>query len=237
MIATIVNVIAIIIGGTVGVLFGNKIEERFTKAIMVVMALITAVIGIQSSVQTSNTLILVVCLVLGTVIGVAIKLDDKINDAGEKIKEKLSDSKFATGRFGDAFVTASILFGVGSMTILGSIQAGINHNYSILFTKSVMDCVSAIAFSAALGPGVIFAAIPIFVVQGALTLLAGIVEPFLTQEVINEMTAVGGPIFLGMAINILELRQERIKLGNMIPAIFLPILYFPIADLLVGLFG
>lgn len=237
MIATIVNVIAIIIGGTVGVLFGNKIEERFTKAIMVVMALITAVIGIQSSVQTSNTLILVVCLVLGTVIGVAIKLDDKINDAGEKIKEKLSDSKFATGRFGDAFVTASILFGVGSMTILGSIQAGINHNYSILFTKSVMDCVSAIAFSAALGPGVIFAAIPIFIVQGMLTLLAGIVEPFLTQEVINEMSAVGGPIFLGMAINILELRQERIKLGNMIPAIFLPILYFPIADLLVGLFG
>lgn len=236
MIATIVNAIAIILGGAIGTLFGNKINERFTAGIMTCMAMITAIIGIQGAVGTSSILIVVICCVLGTIIGTALRLDERINSSGDKLKEKLEKTGFTKGRFGDAFVTATLIFGVGTMAILGSIQAGLNHDYAILFTKSIMDFVTALAFSAAMGPGVIFAAAPIFVFQGLITLLAGAAQPLLTKEVITEMSAAGGPVFIGMAINMLELRKERVKIGDMIPSIFIPIVYFPVADLINRLF-
>ena len=228
MLATVVNAIAIIIGGIIGSLFGNRINEKYTKGIMLCMSMIVAIIGIQGAVATSDILCLVICCVGGTVLGTALRLDDAINSSGDRLKQKLSSTPIGKGSFGDAFVTATLLFGVGTMAILGSIQAGINRDYGILFTKSVMDFVSAIAFSAALGPGVIFSAVPIFLFQGLITLIAGVAEPYLTKEVITEMSAAGGPIFMGMAINMLELREERIKIGDMIPAIFLPIIYIPL---------
>ena len=232
MIATVINAIAIILGGTIGTLFGNKINEKYTKGIMTVMALVTASIGVQCAVGSQNILIMVLSLVIGTVIGIALKLDERINSSGDALKAKLSGTKLGSGKIGDAFVTSSVLFGVGTMAILGSIQAGLNKDYSILLTKSIMDFASAIAFSAALGAGVIFSAVPVFILQGTVTLLASVVQPLLTAEVITEMSAVGGAIFLGMSCNLLELRKERIRVGDMLPAIFLPVLYFPLAALL-----
>ncbi len=231
MLGTIVNCAAIIAGGLIGTLFGNRIGERYTKMLMTVMALITAVIGLQSALGTANMLIVVVCMVLGTVIGIALKLDDRLNNSGDKIKAKLSGTKLGQGRFSDAFVTSTLVFAIGAMAILGSIQAGLNHDYSILFTKSIMDFTSAIAFAAALGPGVLLSALPILIVQGSITLLAGVAEPFLTSEVVTEMSAAGGVILFGMALNLLDVCKERIKVGNMIPAILLPIIYFPLAHL------
>lgn len=231
MLGTIVNCAAIIAGGLIGTLFGNRIGERYTKMLMTVMALITAVIGLQSALGTANMLIVVVCMVLGTVIGIALKLDDRLNYSGDKIKAKLSGTKLGQGRFSDAFVTSTLVFAIGAMAILGSIQAGLNHDYSILFTKSIMDFTSAIAFAAALGPGVLLSALPILIVQGSITLLAGVAEPFLTSEVVTEMSAAGGVILFGMALNLLDVCKERIKVGNMIPAILLPIIYFPLAHL------
>ena len=231
MLGTIVNCAAIIAGGLIGTLFGNRIGERYTKMLMTVMALITAVIGLQSALGTANMLIVVVCMVLGTVIGIALKLDDRLNNSGDKIKAKLSGTKLGQGRFSDAFVTSTLVFAIGAMAILGSIQAGLNHDYSILFTKSIMDFTSAIAFAAALGPGVLLSALPILIVQGSITLLAGVAEPFLTSEVVTEMSAAGGVILFGMALNLLDVCKERIKVGNMIPASLLPIIYFPLAHL------
>lgn len=231
MLGTIVNCAAIIAGGLIGTLFGNRIGERYTKMLMTVMALITAVIGLQSALGTANMLIVVACMVLGTVIGIALKLDDRLNNSGDKIKAKLSGTKLGQGRFSDAFVTSTLVFAIGAMAILGSIQAGLNHDYSILFTKSIMDFTSAIAFAAALGPGVLLSALPILIVQGSITLLAGVAEPFLTSEVVTEMSAAGGVILFGMALNLLDVCKERIKVGNMIPAILLPIIYFPLAHL------
>ena len=231
MLGTIVNCAAIIAGGLIGTLFGNRIGERYTKMLMTVMALITAVIGLQSALGTANMLIVVVCMVLGTVIGIALMLDDRLNNSGDKIKAKLSGTKLGQGRFSDAFVTSTLVFAIGAMAILGSIQAGLNHDYSILFTKSIMDFTSAIAFAAALGPGVLLSALPILIVQGSITLLAGVAEPFLTSEVVTEMSAAGGVILFGMALNLLDVCKERIKVGNMIPAILLPIIYFPLAHL------
>ena len=235
MIATVVNCIAIIAGGLIGTVFGNRISQKYTDGIMTVMALITFIIGIQGAVGTNNILVVVVCAVLGTVIGIAMKLDERINNSGDALKARLAGTKLVRGRFGDAFVTATLLFGVGTMAILGSINAGLNQDYSILFTKSIMDFSSSVAFAAALGPGVIFSAVPIFIFQGGITLLAGVAEPFLTAEVITEMSAVGGPIFMGMSINLLGLREERVKVGDMLPAIFMPIIYFPIAAFITSI--
>ena len=236
MIGTIVNSAAIVLGGLIGSLFGEKIGERYTKPLLTAMAFVVAIIGIQGAIGTSSILIVVICMVIGLVVGIALRLDDRINGLGDKIKDRLAGTKICKGQFSDAIVTSSLIFCVGSMAILGAIQAGLNKDYSTLFAKAVIDGVSAIAFSAALGPGVILSAIPVFIIQGAITLLAGVSEPYLTSEIITEMSAVGGPVFLAMSVNMLELRQERIKIGDMIPAILMPIVYFPVAELLGKLF-
>ncbi len=236
MIGTIVNSAAIVLGGLIGSLFGEKIGERYTKPLLTAMAFVVAIIGIQGAMGTSSILIVVICMVIGLVVGIALRLDDRINGLGDKIKDRLAGTKICKGQFSDAIVTSSLIFCVGSMAILGAIQAGLNKDYSTLFAKAVIDGVSAIAFSAALGPGVILSAIPVFIIQGAITLLAGVAEPYLTSEIITEMSAVGGPVFLAMSVNMLELRQERIKIGDMIPAILMPIVYFPVAELLGKLF-
>lgn len=236
MIGTIVNSAAIVLGGLIGSLFGEKIGERYTEPLLTAMAFVVAIIGIQGAIGTSSILIVVICMVIGLVVGIALRLDDRINGLGDKIKDRLAGTKICKGQFSDAIVTSSLIFCVGSMAILGAIQAGLNKDYSTLFAKAVIDGVSAIAFSAALGPGVILSAIPVFIIQGAITLLAGVAEPYLTSEIITEMSAVGGPVFLAMSVNMLELRQERIKIGDMIPAILMPIVYFPIAELLGKLF-
>ncbi len=236
MIGTIVNSAAIVLGGLIGSLFGEKIGERYTKPLLTAMAFVVAIIGIQGAIGTSSILIVVICMVIGLVVGIALRLDDRINGLGDKIKDRLAGTKICKGQFSDAIVTSSLIFCVGSMAILGAIQAGLNKDYSTLFAKAVIDGVSAIAFSAALGPGAILSAIPVFIIQGAITLLARVAEPYLTSEIITEMSAVGGPVFLAMSVNMLELRQERIKIGDMIPAILMPIVYFPVAELLGKLF-
>lgn len=236
MIATIINAVLVIAGGLIGTVFGNRISEKYTKAIMTVMSLVTVMIGVQNAVNTSDVLIIVVCLVLGTVIGTALRIDDRLNNAGDIIKDKLKNTKLGRGKISDAFVTTSILFCVGSMTIVGSIQAGLNKDYSLILTKSVMDFVSSIAFASAFGAGVVLSSITVLVVQGGITLLASVMAPLLTAEVITEMSAVGGAMFIGMAINMLGLREEKIKVGDMLPAIILPIVYFPVAELLAKLF-
>lgn len=235
MLAVIVNAVAVIIGGLIGILCGSRIKERYTKAVMTCIALVTMVIGVQSAIVTGNILIVMVCLVLGTIIGTALHLDDRINGSVDKIKDKLAGTRFGGGHFAEAFVSTSILFCVGTMAVIGSIQAGLSKDYSILFAKSTMDFVSSIVFAAALGPGVFLSAVTVLVFQGAIALLAGLAAPVLSTEVITEMSAVGGALFIGMAINLLGLREEKIKVGDMLPAIFLPILYFPLAELVSGL--
>ena len=235
MLGTIVNTIAVLLGGLIGTVFGNKIRDEYSAGIMKVMGFITACIGIQSAAGTKSFLVVVLSLVFGTLIGMALRLDDRINGAGEWAKRRLAGTPLGKGPFGDAVVTCFMLFCVGSMTILGSIRAGLDHDYSILYAKSVMDFISSAAFASALGAGVIFSALPLFLFQGLLTMLASLAEPFLTPDVINEMTAVGGPIFLAMACNIIGIGKEHFKVGDMLPGIFLPILLVPLAKA-VGLF-
>ena len=228
MLAVFINVAAVLLGASLGLLFGSRIKESYTKGIMMAIALCTFTIGVQSAIQTSSIMIVMVCLVIGTVIGVALHLDDRMNGASERIRDRLRGTKFADGPFAEAFMTTTMLFCVGTMTVIGSIEAGLNHNYEILIAKSIMDFMSSLIFAAALGPGVLLSAVSVLVIQGGIALLASLASPVLTAEVVTEMSAVGGTLFIGMAINLLGISEKRIKIGDMLPGIFLPILYFPL---------
>ena len=236
MLAVFVNMATVLVGSAIGILFRKRIKESYVKAIISALALVTFVIGISSAVTTKNLLCVIVCMALGTLLGELLRLDDRINSAGDAIKRKVLRGKFEGSRFTEGFVSACILFCVGSMTIMGSLEAGVNRNYSIIFAKSALDFVSAMMFGAAMGVGVSFSALFILVFQGGLTLLAGLVSPYLSSAVITEMTAVGGTILIGMGFNMLELSEKRVKVANMLPAIFLPIAYIPLADWISGLF-
>ena len=230
MVAVLVNVATVLLGSTVGLLFRNKINEKFTKAVISALALVTILIGLSSALGTADILCVIICMALGTIMGELIRIDDGVEGAGDFIKKKLLKGKSAENRFTEGFVTACIVFCVGSMTIMGSFEAGINGNNSIIYAKSALDFVSSMMFAAAMGMGVPFAALFVLVFQGALTLLAGVLAPFLSAAVVTEMSAVGGVILFGMGVNMLELSPRRIKVANMLPAIFLPIAYIPLSN-------
>ena len=238
MIAVIVNTVTVLIGSITGLVFSEKINKKYTNALFVALALITVVIGVQSAVKTGDMLCVIVCLVLGTLIGEVLNIDDAIENVGDWLKKKtLRGRDKSENRFTEGFVSACILFCIGSMTIMGSIEAGVNHNYTLIFAKSALDLISSMVFAAAMGVGVVFAAAFVFVFQGTLTLLAVQLGNVLSETMVVEMSAVGGVILIGMAVNMLGIREERIKIANMLPAIFLPIAYIPLSQWITGLFG
>lgn len=237
MLAVAVNMATVLLGSTIGMIFRSRIKERYISSVVSALALVTMVIGICSAVETDNILCMIVCAALGTAIGEAARINDRIEGAGEFIKSKLLRGRAAGGRFTEGFVSACILFCVGSMTIMGSFEAGINRNYDIIFAKSALDFVSSIMFGAAMGVGVPFSALFILVFQGGLTLLAGVLAPYLDTNVVTEMSAVGGAILIGMGFNMLELSEKRIKVANMLPAIFLPAFYVPLSSWLSVILG
>lgn len=231
MIAVFVNMGTVLLGSLLGIVFRNRLKESFQDALMKALALCTVVIGVSSAIGTQELLCVIISMALGTALGELLRIDDGIEHAGDFIKNKVLRGKVSESRFTEGFVSACILFCIGSMTIMGSLEAGINHNYSIIYAKSALDFVSSMAFGAAMGFGVTCSIVFILLFQGGLTLLAGVIGPALGAAVVTEMSAVGGTILIGMAVNMLGIGRDRIKVANMLPAIFLPILYFPIAGL------
>ena len=234
--ATFINMATVLVGSLIGIFFSSRIKEKYIQTIFAAIALCTAAIGVMSAVKTQHIIVVIVCLVIGSVIGEALRLDDRIENAGTWLNGKLFRGREGSSRFAEGFVSASILFCVGSMTIMGSLEAGIRGDYSIILAKSVLDLISSMAFGAAMGIGVTFSIFVILVDQGGITLLAGLAAPYLSDIVVTEMSAIGGVMLIGMAINMLELSDKRIRLANMLPAIFLPIIYFPLAEFVKGLF-
>lgn len=233
MIGVVVNAVAVFVGAAIGMLLKKGFPEKLSETIMKAMGLITILIGIQSAIKTEDVLCVIICLVLGTVIGELINIDRGINSLGDTLKAKLVKDNGKAGSFTEGFVSTCILFCVGSMTIMGSLEAGINHDYSILFAKSTMDFISSIVFASALGFGVMCTSVFVLVFQGAITLLASALSNVLTDVAVVEMSAVGGVILLGLAVNILELykNDKPIRVANMLPAIFLPPLYLWVTSL------
>ena len=232
--ATVINAVLVLLGSTIGLLFKNHISDRFSSTINHALGLCVLGIGISNMIKTADTLCVIICMVLGTLLGEAIDIEGKLDGAGELLRRKLiRDQK--NSRFTEGFVTASVLFCVGAMAINGSMEAGLNHDYSILISKGVIDGVTSITLAAAMGVGVVFSIVPVLVYQGALTLIFSVAGQGMDPAVTVEMSAVGGTIIAGIAINMLGLGKGKIRVGNMLPAMFLPIAYVPVAAWLAGL--
>lgn len=235
MTAVFVNMATVILGSSLGIVFRNKIKQRYISSLIAALALVTIVIGVSSAVETANLLCVIICMALGTALGELLRIDERIEGAGDFVRDRLLRGRVKESRFTEGFVSACILFCVGSMTIMGSFEAGINGDCSIIYAKSALDFVSSTAFGAAMGVGVTFSAVFILLFQGGLTLLAGALAPVLSAEVVTEMSAAGGVILIGMGINMLELSDRRIKVANMLPAVFLPIAFVPVYGWISGM--
>ncbi len=233
MLATYINCALVLAGSLLGLLLKGKIGPRFMSAMHSAMALCVLGIGITSAIQTEHTLCLIICMVVGTCLGVALRIEQRLDALGGWIKRRVV-KKGDSSKFTEGFVTAALLYCVGSMAVMGSIEAGINHNYSILVSKGVIDGVTSISLAATTGVGVAFSVVPLLLYQGGLTLLAGLVGPLLSDMMVLEMSAVGGTIILGIGFNML-FPEKHIPVGNMLPAIFLPIAYLPLVELLGSL--
>lgn len=237
MIATVLNVVLVLVGSLLGLLFRNRISSHFADALTSALGLCVLGIGISSMIQTQNTLCVILCMVIGTLLGEWLRIEDRMDSLGDVLRKKLMRGSGGNSRFVEGFVNASVLFCVGAMAINGALEAGLNRNYSILISKGVIDGVTSITFAAAMGVGTAFSVIPLFLYQGGMTLLAQLVGGYLGAPVVTEMSAVGGTIIVGIALNMLGLPKEKIRVGNMLPAIFLPIAYLPLAAWLAEQLG
>lgn len=230
MLGTIVNAAAIVVGGAIGLLLKKGLPKKMADTLMVGLGLCTLYIGISGCLAGENTLVLIVSMVIGTIVGEAIDLDDKINKLGNFLEKKFAGKTEEASEtvqqkkvsVAEGFVTSSLLFCVGAMAIVGSLQSGLTGNHETLFAKSTIDGVAAIIFASTLGVGVLLSAGLLFAYQGSITLLAQFIEPFLTEPVIAEMNCVGNVIIIGLAMNMLGI--SKFKVMNFVPAIFLPIL-------------
>tara|TARA_B100000282_G_C31621381_1_gene439548 strand:+ start:72 stop:773 length:702 start_codon:yes stop_codon:yes gene_type:complete len=213
---SIVNALSVIIGSIIGIYFGSFLSEKIRKAVFQIIGLFTLALGMQMSLKTNQFLILLVSLITGTIIGESLSIEKSIESLSNKLKIKLqSENKL----FSEGLITAFLLYCVGSMTFVGSIEEGIHQDRTLMYTKSLMDGITSILLASSFGTGVLFSAIPLLIFQSALTLGAHYFESYLHPELITEISAVGGVIIIGIGLNILEI--TKIKVSNMLPALLL----------------
>lgn len=229
MLGTIVNTAAIIIGALIGMLLKKGMPPKLADTLMKGLGLCTLYLGISGSLKGNNSLILIIAIVFGAIIGEVIDLDEKINRLGDLLEKKFAKNNGAVS-IAEGFVTASLLFCVGALAIVGPLQSGLTDNHEILFNKSILDFVAAAIFASTLGFGVVFSAGLVFVYQGVITLLSQWIAPYLTDVMIAEMTCIGSVIIIGLALNMIGITKLRIM--NYVPAIFMPLILYPIFNLL-----
>ena len=223
MLGVIVNVITVILGSLIGLLFKKGIPEKVSSAAMVGLGACTLYIGISGSLCGENTLIVIASIVLGVISGTVLNIDGTINKLAKTVETKFKRDGHGIS-LAEGLVTATLLFCVGSMTVTGSIQAGLTGDNSVLITKATLDLVSSMMLASSLGFGVMLASLSVFVIQGGLVLLAGLIAPFMSTGAINEMTCVGSVLIIMLGTNLMKITQ--IKVADFLPAIvFAPIIY------------
>ncbi len=219
MIGTIINVIAIIVGSTVGVLFGSRLSENLKNTVIAGMGLFTTAVGIQMFLKTENALIVLGALIFGAILGDWWGVEDGLQHLGIWLEKRFSgNSDGGSSHFVRGFLTASVLFCTGPMAVLGSISDGLRGDYLTLSIKSVLDGIISIAFASTLGIGVAFAALPVLIYQGSISLLAAQLNSLVSTSMMNEMTATGGVLLMGIGISSL-LEIKKIRVGNFLPAL------------------
>lgn len=220
MLGTIVNFSAIIIGSIIGMLFKNGIPEKVSNTIMQGLGLCVVFIGISGAIGGKNVLLIIISMVIGGFIGELIDLDNLLQKLGDKIESRFRRKGI---KVSEGFVTASLLFCVGSMAIVGALESGLQGNHEILYAKSMLDGVASIIFASSLGIGVLLSSVSVLIYQGAITITASLLKGVLIQSVITEMTAIGSLLIIGLGLNILNI--AKIKVANLLPAVFIPIIY------------
>ena len=232
MLGVLVNTGAVLVGSLVGLLVNKGIPKRFSGAIMTALGLCTLFIGISGALQVESLIVLAVSLVLGVAAGTALKIDERLNHLGKKLEERFaapgdSDDKPSLAQ---GFVTGSVLFCVGAMAIVGSINSGLLGDHTIIYAKSTLDLVAAIMLTASLGKGVMFSAASVFVYQGLLVLLAQLLRPALDNpEMIAELGGVGSLIIVALGLNLIGI--AKIKVADFLPAIIIAPIVFKLAQL------
>lgn len=219
MLGTIVNVVAIILGSIFGILIKSRFPEKVNKIIFQVIGLFTITLGVTMAIKTSNFLLVAFSLIIGSVIGEIIDMEKYLEQLSEKLKNKLKNS---SDKFSEGFITATLIYCIGPMAILGSIEEGLGNPPNLLFAKSVLDGVASIALASALGIGVMFSAVPLLLYQGGITLFANYVSNYLSDALIVELSAVGGILLLGLGMNIAEIKKFRVV--NMLPSLLVVVI-------------
>ena len=222
MLGTIVNCAAILLGGGVGLLLKKGLPQRLSDTIMQGLALICLYIGISGALKGGNILLATVAMVVGGVLGTLLDLDGRINALARRLERLMARKEQPDGAFGEGFVSATLLYCVGAMAVVGALNSGLTGNHEVLYTKSMLDGVSAVVFASALGAGVLLSAAPVLLYQGGITLLASALAPVLSDAAVAEMTCVGSLLIVAIGLNMLKLTS--IKVMNFVPAIFLPVL-------------
>lgn len=225
-IGSAINSGVVIAGACIGMLLGNRLSDRMRLIVFQGLGLCTLAIGMQMTFKTTNPLYMVGSILIGAVIGEALALEDGITRGGEAIKRAM---KSGNAKFTEGFVAASLLFCIGSMAIIGPLQEGLEGDRTIVLTKSTLDFFAAIALGAAYGSGVAFAALPVIIYQGSITLFAEVLRPYLSDFMRAELTATGGIMIVGIGVNLLELK--KIRLSNLLPGLVVVIILCLITEL------
>lgn len=219
MLGVIVNVGTVLLGSLVGLFLKRGIPEKVTEALMIGIGLCTLFIGISGALQGENTLVLILSMAIGTVIGTLLDIDRQLNRLAAYVETQFKQ-KDGQVTVAEGFVTASLLFCVGAMTIVGSLQAGLTGDCEMLYTKATLDLISSCVLSASLGIGVLLADAFVLVFQGGLVLLAGFIAPFLTDYAIGEMTCAGSVLIIALGLNLIGV--TKIKVANYLLVILIP---------------
>ena len=221
---TLVNTVAVLVGSGLGVLLKTGLAEKYKETVMQTLGLAVGIIGIKMALASENFIMVILSLVIGAIMGEYFTLNKKIDNLGQKLTAKCGEKY---GDVGVGFVTASLIYCIGAMAIVGALQDGINGDAGILYAKALLDGISAIVFAATLGIGVSLSALSILVYQGSITLLAGVLQPLLIPAVITEITATGGVLIIAIALSMLNILKIRIAnlLPSMLVVIFLAFLW------------
>ena len=219
MLGTIVNIVTIVLGSIFGILIKSSFPEKINKIIFQAIGLFTITLGISMAIKTSNYLVVVFSLLIGSLIGEIIDLEKYLEIIPKKLNNKVKNS---SDKFSEGFITATLMYCIGPMEILGSIEEGLGNYPNLLYAKSILDGVASIALASALGIGVIFSIIPLFFYQGSITLFAGYLSNYLSEALIVELSAVGGILLFGLGMNIAEIK--KFKIINMLPSLLIVII-------------
>jgi uncharacterized membrane protein YqgA involved in biofilm formation len=232
MFGTFVNVVAVILGSIAGILFGARLSDNLKNTIFAGLGLFTAALGVQMFLKSENALIVLGSLIIGAMLGEWWALEERLHRLGAWLEQRfMKGSAEDSQRFVRGFLTASVLYCIGPMAVMGALSDGLTGDSQTLIVKSIMDGLSSIAFASTLGVGVAFSALPILILQGGISLLAGQLNAIITPAMLAEMTATGGVLLVGISFSSL-LEIKKIRVANFLPALFIA----PLAVYLLGLF-